>query len=443
MREFWEDLKEKLKGRISESSYNIWIAPLMFHDMDGDTLIIKCPNQFFGTYVQEHYLPMIAQELASGSRPCKIRLLPVEKVKETARGQLHLPRFAPTELEQPRFCDRYTFEEFVVGSSNQFAYAACLATANEDSSSSSVLYLHAKSGLGKSHLVQAVGRRLRERDPGRRLCYMTANDFTQQMVSAIKNSRLEQFKERFLKGCDALLIEQVNSLSGRERTQTELALALDPLMDAGKTIVFTGCDLPRQIPKLSDALRSRLSAGMLVSINPPDYDTRKKIVARKARNQGVDLNPETVEYLAQYLTGDIRKIESAVIGLIAKSSLLRRPIDLSLAREVIHELVGDPGPVTISMITDLVCTHFNVTAQQIRSRSRRKAVSLPRQIAMYVARKETDSSLETIGREFNRDHATVIHSVKKIEKQLRESPKFRHQLKYLLEQLEKRKWKKS
>ncbi len=441
MRDFWEGIKERLKSRISEASYKIWIAPLMYDRVEGDTLVIKCPNQFFGTYVQEHYLPYIRQDLLSGPSPLKIRLEPVEKIRSSARGQLHLPKFSPTEIAHPRFCDRYTFEEFVVGESNRFAYAACWAAANEEPQASRVIYLHARSGLGKSHLTQAVGRRFKEREPEKKLCYMTANDFTQQMVSAIKNSSLEQFKERFLKCCDVLLIEQVNCLAGRERTQAELALALDPLMDMGKTIVFTANDLPRRIPKLSDALRSRLSSGMLVSINPPDYETRKRIVARKARNQGVELSADTIEYLAQYLTGDIRRIESAVIGLIAKSSLLKRPISLDLAREVIHELVGDPGPLTISAITDLVCSHFNITAQQIRSRSRRRAVALPRQIAMYFARKHTDSSLESIGKEFNRDHATVIHSIKKIERQLKESPKFRNQLKYLMDQLEKQKWR--
>ncbi len=441
MRELWEEIKDRLRQKVSEGSYRLWIEPLKFDRVEDNTLILKCPNQFFASWVQEHYFPYIREDLLYLGVDLKIRLEAVEKVKEAAKRQLHLPKFSPTEVPRPNLCQRFTFEEFVVGDCNQYAHAACWEAANGGGISAKTIFLHAAPGLGKSHLTQAVGHKLLERRPKARLCYLTANDFTQQVVSAIKNNSLDALKKRFYSQCDCLLIEQVHCLSGRQRTQSELALALDPLIDGGKIVIFTGNQLPRAIPKLSDDLRSRLASGIITSINPPDFTTRKKIVARKAKSQGVEINTETVEYLAQHLKGDIRRIESAVIGLITKSSLLKRPIDLSLAREIIHEIVGEPDTLTVSKITDLICCHFSLKPEQIRSRSRKKEIALPRQIAMYFSRKYTDSSLQYIGRQFNRDHATVLHSVKKIDSLIKTSSKFRSQIEYLKNQVEKHKWR--
>ncbi len=440
MRELWEEIKERLRQRVSEGSYRLWIAPLVYDRVEGDTLVLKCPNQFFASWVQEHYFPYIREDLLGlGADVIKIALEPVERIKESARKQLHLPKFSPTEIPRPNFCERFTFEEFVVGESNQYAYAACWEAANQGKMARTI-YLHAASGLGKSHLTQAVGQHILGKRPSARLYYLTANDFTQQVVTAIKNNSLDNLKKKLYTQCDCLMIEQVHCLSGRERTQTELALALDPLIDRGKIVIFTGNQLPRAIPKISDILRSRLQSGIITSINPPDFETRKKIVIRKAKSQGIDLCPETVEYLAHKLTGDIRRIESAVIGLITKSSLLKRPIDLSLAREIINELIGEPEELTVSRILDLICRHFNVKPDQLRSKSRRKEIALPRQIAMYFSRKFTSATLQNIGKEFNRDHATVLHSIKKIERMLKTNSKFRHQMDYLLSQVERKKW---
>ncbi len=441
MRELWEEIKDRLRQRVSEGSFRLWIAPLIFDRVEDNTIILKCPNQFFASWVQEHYFPYIKEDLLKLDPHLKIALEPMENVKESAKRQLHLPKFSPTEIPKPNFCQRFTFSEFVVGKSNQYAHAACWEAANGSEMATKIIYLHASPGLGKSHLTQAVAQHILEKRPQARLCYITANDFTQQVVNAIKNNTLDELKKRLYTQCDGLLIEQVHALSGRERTQTELALALDPLIDRGKIVIFTATKLPRSISKISEVLRSRLASGIITSINPPDFDTRKRIVIRKAKSQGVELNLETVEYLAHHLTGDIRKIESAVIGLITKSSLLKRRIDLSLAREIIHELIGEPEPLTVTKIVDLICNHFSLRPDQIRSRSRKKEVALPRQIAMYFSRKYTQASLQNIGKEFNRDHATVLHSIKKIDKMLKTNAKFRSQMEYLSSQVEKQKWR--
>ncbi len=440
MRERWEKIRDELKSRISDSSFNVWIAPLTYEGSDGEVLLVKCPNQFFANWVQEHYLPLVQDKCAVEGN-LKIKLVPAEQARQAARGQLHLPQFAPNQLPAPSFCSRFTFREFIVGDSNRYAYSTCWSTANGEAKGGRVIYLQAGSGLGKSHLSQAVGQTIMETQSETRLCYLSANEFTNQVVKAIKNGTLNEFKDRYHRNCDVLLLEEVHCLSGRTRTQTELAQALDPMLDKGKTVIFTGNRLPRQIPNVNDQLKSRLSCGIIATINPPDFKTRVKIVMRKARSQGVDMDLEIAEFLAENLKGDIRRIEGAVVGLIARSSLLKRKADMKLAQEVIHDLVGEPEEISVAQIKKMICTHFKLSEKELMSKSRKKMVALPRQLGMYLARKHTEQSLEAIGREFGRDHATVLYAVKKITKELDISSKRRSELDYLNDQLEKLRWK--
>ncbi len=437
----WKDIKEFLSSKLPESSYKVWIAPLTFGGFDGKVMTIYCPNQFFASWIREHYLNLIEERIAQTKSGIKIRLQPVTIAKEAARGQMLLPKFTPSELRHPKFCKHYTFEEFVVGKSNQYAYSACWAAAHEESNHSQIIYLYADSGLGKSHLAQAVGQTILSKNPEKRLCYLNANDFTSQVVKAIKNGQTDSLKKQYRECCDVLLLEEVHSFSGRERTQAELAIYLDHLLDAGKTILFTGNQLPRQLPKINEQLRSRLGSGLITSINPPDLATRRKIVQRKARSQGIQLSDEIVDFMARNLAGDIRRIESAVVGLVAKSSFMKRPLDLDLAKEVIHDIIGEPGPITTATIRDIVCRHFQLSVDELKSKTRKRSVALPRQVAMFLARQYTDDSLQTIGRFFNRDHATVIHSVKQIKKKLNDSGKLKSQVEFLMNQLEKERWR--
>ncbi len=439
MRELWKKIREELKSRISDSSYKVWIEPLTYGGCDGECLLVNCPNQFFANWIYEHYLPLVEESDADGKR-WKIRLIPAERAKQAARGQLHLPHFAPNQLSNPNFCSRFTFNEFIVGESNQYAYSTCWTAANGDNGASRVIYLQAESGLGKSHLSQAVGQTIMGKQPEARLCYLSANEFTNQVVKAIKKGALNEFKDRYHRNCDVLLLEEVHCLSGRQRTQTELAQALDPMLDTGKTVIFTGNRLPRQIPDVNTELQSRLSCGIIACINPPDYRTRVKIVMRKARSQGVDMDKDIAQYLAENLKGDIRRIEGAVVGLIAKSSLMKRKADMLLAREVIHDLIGEPEEISVAQIKKMICSHFKVTEEELLSKSRKKSIALPRQFGMYLARKHTEESLENIGRQFRRDHATVLYAVKKISREADASTKRRGQLEYLNNQLEKIRW---
>lgn len=439
MEKTWDALKETLRSKLSESSYRVWIEPISYKGADGDTLILGCPNRFFASWVQERYLSALKDDLIFNGRRLSVRLMYEKNEAETvAGGQMYLPNFCPDEVQRPRFSERFTFDEFVVGESNQYAFNACWRVAHEEMNCK-IVYLHARTGLGKSHLAQAVGQTFLERRPRARLCYVSANEFTTQIVRAIKDGHMDALKRKY-DVCDALLLEEVHSLAGRERTQVELVSAIDAMADCGKMLILTGNQPPGQIARLSEQLSSRVASGLVISINPPDKPTRRKILARKAKKQGLDLTDDVLDFLAGRLVGDIRRIEGAVIGLVARASFIRHPVDLDMAREVVENLAAEPVEIDIRVIRELVCRHYKVTQEDLRSKLRKRAVSWPRQLAMYLSRKFTDYPLEVIGREFNRDHATVLHSVKHITRSMSESAKLKSEVDYLVGQMEKLRW---
>ena len=440
MSDLWDEIAGCLKGLMPEGSYRVWIEPISSGGLEGNRLTLYCPNQFFIKWIRENYLHLFKRAMEEVGCRAELRFKAVAVSQEPSPAlQPMLP--VADGIPGIQFYRGFTFEEFVVGDCNRYAYEACRAAA-EERAQEPLLYLQAASGLGKSHLVQAVGQwLLQARSRRYRLRYLTANEFTTQVVQAVRGGEMEGLQEQFRRGCDCLLLEEAHALAGRERTQAEFAQTIDDLVNRGKLVIVTSNLLPREIPKMDASLRSRLSSGLITCINPPDLPTRRRIVERKARRQGVRLSQEVVEYLAQNLRGDIRRIESAVTGLVAKSCFLKRPMDLELAREVVHELVGEQEPLSTEVIRDLVCRHFRVTKEELASRSRKQSVTLPRQVAMYLSRKFTDASLEAIGRLFNRDHATVCHSIKKIERRVKESPTLRSQVEFLMEQVEKERWR--
>ncbi len=440
MEQLWEKIKELLRYKLSSDSFEVWIEPLIYQGYENNTLFLSCPNQFFATWVRDNYLPLIKDDLEGQGINLTIKFIPVEVPTAEAKRQLHLPKFSPTQLIHPKLCSRFTFEEFVVGNCNRFAHAACWALANEETNHSKVVYIQSSTGLGKSHLTQAVGNHLLKRKPKVRIIYVTANEFTSQIVKAIKTGQLDRLKKRYKQECEVFMLEEVHCFSGRDRTQSELATAIDALVDYGKTVLFTSNRLPREIPNVNSQLRSRLSSGLIISINPPGFSTRKKILERKARSQGLELEEDILNYLAEHLRGDIRQIESAIIGLLAKANLLNESVNMELAKEVIKDLVGEDRVITLDDITRLICRHFKVTQEELKSKSRKRTIAWPRQVAMYLARHYTEASLETIGKKFNRDHATVIHSVKRISKQIEESKQLKNQIKFLMDRLEGQIW---
>ncbi len=433
MERLWEKILEIIRKKLPEASFRVWIKPLKFLGLKGKELLVACPNQFSLEWIQENYFHLFQTAVQEQGLSLKVKLLVVEDDPPQIR-QMELP-YDPTRLVGRKLSQRFTFDEFVVGDCNRLAYATCWALANQ-APEHRIVYLCAGTGLGKSHLSQAVGNHLLQHSRKGRICYLTAQDFTSHVVRALKNERLEDFKEKLRRGCEILMLEEIHFLAGKEFTQKELSLTLDYLYDSGKIVVFTANKPPQELSKLDEGLRSRLQAGAIIRINPPDYQTRLNILRRKAQKQGVVLSEEVLDYLARHLRGDIRQIESAVIGLVARSSLLREPITLALAKELVQEIAPKNPQVTKDFIVDLVCRHFKVTREELASRSRLRRITFPRQVAMYLCRRFTEESLEAIGRLFNRDHATVVYALNSVNKKISHPGPIKYQVEYLCREIE-------
>ncbi|MEW6672533.1 MAG: chromosomal replication initiator protein DnaA [Thermodesulfobacteriota bacterium] len=442
MEAIWQAAKNILKERIPSHSFNMWIEPMEFEKDKPDGLMLACPNLFFKKRVMDQYGALIEQELSRISgKPCQLFLAVSDKNRKSKskpdeERQLPLPNLNLQPHSGRLLRKDFTFDQFVVGDNNDFAYSAALSMASHKNSHQNSLFLLSKTGMGKSHLSQAVGHFILSEYPSERVYYITSEDFTNEMIHALRHDALDRFKEKYRKRCDVLLLEDIHFLSGKVGTQTELALTLDCLLDANKKLIFTSCYLPADIPKMNEQLSSRLSCSLISAIDPPDFRTRVRILEKKAKLNGYEMPDDVKSYLAGELSENVRQLESGLIGVTAKSSLLGSPIDLNLAKSVVKNIVRQSKNITLDVIKKLVCREFNITLADIISRSRKQTIVRPRQIAMFLSRRYTDSPLQEIGRSFNRYHATALHAIGAIERQLRQSVAMRRQVEFLSNKLE-------
>lgn len=443
MESIWNQTKAAIKTRIPGHSYRMWIEPVEFKTESNGIVVLTCPNAFSKKRVMEHYGDLILSEISLiAGKSVQISLDICEKhavCQSPSEIHFQKPLF-PKEMMQPpsgRFLRKeYTFDQFVVGGNNDFAYSASLALASRKKTQTHSLFLLSKTGMGKSHLTQAIGNHILTENPSEKVYYITAEDFSNEMVAAYQNDSIDLFKKKYRTGCNVLLLDDVHYLSGKERTQIELAMTLDTLYDSGKKIIFSSSYLPGDIPKLNDKLRSRLSSGLISTIDPPNFRTRVRIIQKKAAVQGIHIPENVTQFLAGELTEDIRQLESGLIGISARSSLLSAPIDMELAENVVKNIARQRKLITIDSIKKLVCREFNISHQDMVSASRKQALVRARQIAMYLSRRYTDSPLQAIGKSFNRYHATALHSISTVEKGIRENRSLQKQIEYLCGKLE-------
>ena len=441
----WQRVKSVLAQKISDSDFKLWIEPLQCVHDDAQRVELAGPDPYFCSWVRNNYLTDIQDALQDvGFTGGAVRLSvgearkvqPLVPEPEKKQSQLRLPSMPVARSTVRTLHPRYTFPEFMVGESNALAYSACEAMANGDSTLSPCLFIEAGTGLGKSHLTHAVAHHITSHSPGTRLHYVTSQQLTSEMVRSIKNNTMDQFKEKYHHQCDVLLMEDVQSLAGRTKTQAELAEALDVLMDCGKRVIFTGAVSPRNIPDMDDGVRSRLSSGLITTINPPDRRTRCLIIERKARNNKLALSGEIIEFLADRIQGDIRRVESAIIGLKAKASLHKTAPDMDMVKEIVAAVIGQRQALSAVLIRNFVAGQFNVSIEDLQSKGRKKTIAFPRQVSMYLARKLTEEALSEIGKAFNRDHSTVVHSIRVITEAIVRSGSIRGQVEHLVERLE-------
>jgi chromosomal replication initiator protein len=443
MEAVWNEIKAAVKEKIPGHCYKMWIEPIHFDKTTEEAIHLFCPNQFYKKRILNNYAKLMETELERiVGYPCDLVLKVSHQAARPissglpAQHQMLLPSIHAKTYSGRMLRHNFTFDEFVVGKCNGLAYSAALSLASRRSTQQNSVFLLSKTGNGKSHLSQAVGHHILSAFPAERVFYITAEDFTNEMTYAFQNNTIGKFKEKYQKQCDVLLLEDVHHLSGKDRTQQELALVLDTLFESDKKIIFSSCYLPGEIPKLNEKLRSRLGYGLISTIEKPEYQTRIKILEKKSATNGCTLPQEVAYYLADALCDNVRQLESGLIGVVAQSSLLGMDIDLNLAESVVSNIVQQRKTITIDVIKKLVCQQYKLSLKELVSRSRKQRIVKPRQVAIFLARRYTDQPLQAIGKSFNRYHATALHAIGCVEKELKHDAPLKRHVKYLSEKLE-------
>ncbi len=422
----WERVKAGLKESMAENIFSLWIEPIEYMQIKEDCLYLTSPDRYFSAYIRQNFLGVITDKLRENGLPA-IKVVfregtqSNEMIRSTKRlvgTPMRLPYLPENNSKSKALHPKYTFDEFMVGESNILAESACRSMVNKDGMVGPCLYINSDTGLGKSHLTHAVAHQIFAESPMTRLHYLTAKQFSAEMVRGIQHNSMDEFKRKYQENCDILLVEDVHSLTGKKKTQEELNDILDILIKSGKRVILTANRAPRDLIGIDDEFRSRMTSGLVTAIKAPDINTRYRIVEKKALTQQLVLDEELVGYLANNVRGDIRKIESALIAVRAKACLLGGHVDMDLVREVVASIVGVNQVLTAATIGELVSGQFKVSLEDLRSRSRKRSISFPRQVAMFLARKYTEESLADIGRVFNRDHSTVLHAIKVVSSQV-------------------------
>jgi len=445
----WDQIKAHIRSDLPKNSFLLWINPISCLEAGDKTLVLGCPNRFSRDWVRENYQDLIRDKFREAGHDGVELVLKVEpRKREPAPSslppdpdQIPLPNLAPPGAPRRNMWlkSSFTFDRFIVGQSNEFAYSASKTIASDGPCHYNALLMLAGTGLGKTHLSQAIGHRILKKNPSARILYRTAEDFTNEMISSLRTRRIEEFKKRYRRECDVLLLEEVHFLGGKEKIQTELGYTLDALAGENKKIIFTSALPPKEIPRMSRELASRLTSGLVTSISDPDYETRVRILTRKAAMYRVSLPDEVLHYLAERLKRDIRQMESALKCLKARVELMGDRIQMDLAREVVGALVSGECSITPEDIINLVCGYYHVEREMVCSRSRKKIHVLPRNIYAYLCRRHSGTTLEEIGRGINRSHSTVLYSIELVEHRMKTDRNLRHQVRFLSARLEQMK----
>ena len=410
-KKLWEEVLGQVKPKIPSQNYETWLEPTEGETLTQNTLWVRVPNAFFIDWIEEHYHASIYEILGTlNQEHLKVKYKSVEGGKEKS---------VPSRVYQPdssHLQPRYTFDNFIIGESNNFARAASLAVAKTPGRQYNPLFIYGSVGLGKTHLLQAVGNYIKERFSGLKVYYLGCEEFMNEMIDAIQANKIMQFKNKYRRK-DALLIDDIQFLEGKEGLQEEVFHTFNALYDEGKQIVFSSDRPPGSLENLEERLVSRFQGGLVCDIKPPTFETRIAILKRKASSTDVQVSDEVISFIANEIRGNIRELEGALIKLFAFASLTNGTIDIDRARDLLSDLLSKNGrEVTIGKIQKLVANHYNISLASMRGKRRMQSIVLPRDVAIYLSREYTASSLKEIGKVFGgRDHTTVIHAHNKIK----------------------------
>jgi chromosomal replication initiator protein len=447
----WDQVLSRIEDQVGKHSFSTWFKPTSLLIDGGNSLSIRVPNMLFVEWLPKHYSVVLAEALRDvGRADVKLVFVPdapgaanpkrsTVVVKKTAAEPEEVleARVTETEPHQPRaggLIPRYTFDTFIVGPSNQFAHAACRAVAETPSRSYNPLFIHGGVGLGKTHLMHAIGHYVVQHHPGLALTYISSERFMNEMINAVRFDRILDFRSRY-RGVDVLLVDDIQFVSGKEGTQNEFFHTFNALHDAQKQIVISSDRPPHEIPALEERLRSRFEWGLIADINPPDIETKAAILKKKAEGEAVPLPDSVAMYMASRIKTNIRELEGSLIRLIAYASLTGKPLTIELAQDVLRNVLDhDDRAVTIEQIQKFVADYYQLKLNELKSRNNSKSVAMPRQVAMYLCKTLTHASLPEIGRSFGgKHHSTVIHSINKVDDLRKKDSDFDKQVSTLLQ----------
>ena len=430
MEKAWRQSVEAITAELSESDLREVVNRLRVVAQRHETLVVEAPNRLAADVVRERCLAALqrALEQASNGELRKITLtLPSGAQQELFPAPLAPKPPSRAVARRSDLLPKYTFANFVVGASNQFAHAASQAVANQPGDHYNPLFIYGGVGLGRTHLVNAIGHQVLDANEDARVVYLSSESFMNELIAALRRDRMDDFKSRFRR-IDVLIVDDVQFLAGRERTQEEFFHTFNSLYDSHHQIVLTSDKFPKEIPDLEERLRNRFEWGLIADIQPPDIETRVAILGKKAELEGIELPQEVAIFLATNIDSNVRELEGSLTRVGAFASLNKCPITVDFAREVLQSVLRDRGhrAITIEGIQKAVCDFFRVRPTDLRSKRRTRTVALPRQVAMYLCRRYTQASFPVIGDRFGgRDHSTVVHAAQVIERRIRNDPDFR------------------
>jgi chromosomal replication initiator protein len=427
----WDEILTRVETKVNRHSFSTWFKPTAFVADGGRSITVRVPNTLFKDWLTKHYSVVLSEALAEVRRSESSLVFVAEPGAAMPPPEIPIPR--PEDVHDPvlngqtpaGLNPRYTFDTFIVGPSNQFAHAACRAVAEAPSRSYNPLFIYGGVGLGKTHLMHAVGQFVLQHDRNLKLTYISSERFMNEMINAVRYDRILDFRERY-RSVDVLLVDDIQFVSGKEGTQTEFFHTFNALYDAQKQIVLSSDRPPHEIPALEERLRSRFEWGLIADIQSPDLETKVAILKRKAEAEAVPLPDSVAMYIAGRIKSNIRELEGSLIRLIAYASLTGREISLELTQEVLKNVIDqDDKAVTIDTIQKFVSDYYQLKVAELKSKNNSKSVALPRQIAMYLCKTLTHASLPEIGRSFGgKHHSTVIHSINKVEGLRKNNPDF-------------------
>jgi chromosomal replication initiator protein len=429
--EVWQAAISNIQRQLIPHSFATWFRPLTLGNINNNRLQIVLPNRFFKEWFEEHYLEFLRSALED-------LLFTRVEIELVVPEQDASPPPPPKESPPKRTARRsgsttslnakYTFDSFVVGAGNQLAHAASLAVAEQISKVYNPLFIYGGVGLGKTHLLHAIGHLVLERDNLVRVSYVSSEKFTNDLINAIRFDATSEFRNRY-RSVDVLLIDDIQFIAGKERTQEEFFHTFNDLYNASKQIVLTSDSIPKEIPALEERLRSRFEWGLIADIQAPDLETKAAILRKKAQAEGVQIPDEVSLFIASNVKSNVRELEGYLVRIVAYASLTNQAITLDLAREILKEFMNGDRAITMPRILEVVADFYRLKEKELLSKSRHKSIVLPRQVAMYLCRTQTNASLPDIGAEFGgKDHSTVIHACGKVRELMAKDEKFRKQL---------------